>query len=157
MMKTAILALFALAAVLSSSVHAGESAPEAYVPGMGEIMGATQMRHAKLWFAGEVSNWDLAQYELDEIDEGFSDAVAYHPTFKQGARIADILPRFVTEPVADLRKAAKAKDKAQFAKAFDRLTEGCNACHAATGNSFIKIKRPAPGLYSNQDFTARAE
>jgi hypothetical protein len=74
------------AAGISIGAHAAETAPAAmerqvevhqenYVPGLGEIMGSTQMRHAKLWFAGKAGNWDLASYELDEIREGMDDAV----------------------------------------------------------------------------------
>lgn len=148
-MKTATIVLFALAAVISSSAYAGEAAPEAYVPGMGEIMGLTQMRHAKLWFAGNAGNWDLVRYELDELEEGFSDAVTYHPTVKE------VLPRFVTSPLDGLGKAVEARDKAKFVQAFDRLTDACNGCHADTGHKFIRIEHPAPGLYSNQDFSAR--
>jgi hypothetical protein len=37
-----------------------EPATPAYTPGLGEIMTLTQMRHAKLWFAGQAGNWSLA-------------------------------------------------------------------------------------------------
>jgi hypothetical protein len=37
-------------------------------------MTLTQMRHAKLWFAGQAANWPLAAYELDELHEGMQDA-----------------------------------------------------------------------------------
>ena len=113
------------------------------------------MRHAKLWFAGNADKPDVAQYELDELEEGFSDAGAYHPTFKNGARISRLLPRFVTSPLDGLAKAVKAKDKAKFAQAFDGLTDACNGCHADNGHEFIRIGRPAPGLNSNQDFSDR--
>jgi len=43
--------------------------PPPYAPGLGEFMTATQLRHAKLWFAGKENNWDLAAYEIDEIAE----------------------------------------------------------------------------------------
>ena len=51
----------------SIMVAAAQSAKEPYNPGLGEFMTATQLRHAKLWFAGKDSNWDLAAYEIDEI------------------------------------------------------------------------------------------
>jgi len=38
-----------------------------YRPGLGELMNFTQMRHAKLWFAGQEQNWQLARYELDDL------------------------------------------------------------------------------------------
>ena len=51
-------------------------AAEPYVPGLGEIMSATQMRHLKLWYAGQAGNWPLAAYEVDELEEGFAAALA---------------------------------------------------------------------------------
>ena len=56
--------------------------PDAYVPGLGEMMSLQQMRHAKLWFAGQAQNWELASYEIDELGEGFDDVVKFHPTHK---------------------------------------------------------------------------
>ena len=40
----------------------------------------TQIRHAKLWLAGDVGNWDLADYQIDELKEGLEYAVKYVPT-----------------------------------------------------------------------------
>ena len=37
--------------------------------------------------------------------------------------------------------------------AFDDLTDGCNACHAAANKPFIHIQRPTTPPFSNQDFT----
>jgi len=53
-----------------------------YVIGLGEIMGQTQDRHAKLWFAGRAGNRPMVTYELDELKKGFDDAVKYHPHHK---------------------------------------------------------------------------
>ena len=85
-----------------------------YVPGMGEIMCTTQMRHSKLWFAGKARNWDLANYELDEIKEGLNDATKYHPVFKKDASIAFILSKFTAQPLNDIGRAIKAKDTIKF-------------------------------------------
>jgi hypothetical protein len=44
-------------------------------------MAATQLRHAKLWFAGKMNNRDLAAYEIDEIKESLEDAQrSFRPT-----------------------------------------------------------------------------
>jgi len=53
-----------------------------YRPGLGELMNFTQMRHAKLWFAGQEQNWQLAQYEVDELQEGFDEVVRFHASHK---------------------------------------------------------------------------
>lgn len=36
-------------------------------------MGNIQVRHAKHWFAGAAQNWELAQSELGELEEGLED------------------------------------------------------------------------------------
>ena len=68
-MKRIVIATIALA--VSVMFAAAEPAKERYEPGLGEFMTATQLRHAKLWFAGKDSNWDLAAYETDEIKEAW--------------------------------------------------------------------------------------
>ena len=128
---------------------------ENYAPGMGEIMGLTQMRHSKLWFAGNARNWELANYEFDEIKEGMDDAVKYHPVFKKDAQIADILGKFATQPLNEIGSAIRAKDILKFRKSFDNLTRACNECHQAASQGFIVIKRPSALPYTNQAFTVK--
>src|SRR5262245_57801272 len=76
---------------------------EGYVPGLGEIMTLQQMRHVKLWFAGEAGNWDLAAYEVKELGEGFDDVVKLHPTHDDSpVAPKDAIPRMITGPLGDL-------------------------------------------------------
>jgi hypothetical protein len=147
---------FAMFAVLSLAVAgavgaADRPASDAYLPGFGEFMSATQMRHAKLWFAGDAQNWDLAAFELDEIKEGLEDATRLHPTH-EGIPVGDMIKASLDEPLAGLAKAIEAKDKNEFTRAFDVLTEACNGCHTAAAHAFIKITRPTAPPVSNQDF-----
>jgi hypothetical protein len=124
-----------------------------YVPGLGEMMSLQQMRHVKLWFAGQAENWDLADYEIDELGEGFDDVVKFHPTHKDSpVAPKDAIPRMVTAPLGDLRKAVAAKDSAAFSQAFDGLTAACNNCHQATNFGFNAVQRPATNPYPNQVF-----
>jgi hypothetical protein len=124
-----------------------------YTPGLGEIMSLQQMRHAKLWFAGEAQNWDLASYELDELGEGFDDAVRFHPTHKDSpVPLGEVVPNMGTALVAEVRKAVDAKDTAAFERAFDGLTAGCNNCHQATNFAFNRVRRPTTNPYPNQQF-----
>jgi hypothetical protein len=126
---------------------------EAYVPGLGELMTLQQMRHAKLWFAGEAANWELADYELDELGEGFDDIVKYHPTHKESpVAPKDAIPRMIPQPLMDLRTAVMRKDSAAFGQSFDALTTACNNCHQATNFGFNRVQRPASNPYSNQLF-----
>ena len=128
-------------------------APEFYTPGLGEMMSLQQMRHVKLWFAGQAENWELAAYELDELGEGFDDIVKFHPTHKDSpVAPKDAIPRMVTEPMNSLRSAVDKKDAAAFAQAYDGLTAACNRCHQATNFGFNAVQRPATNPFPNQLF-----
>src|SRR5262245_2957841 len=71
-------------------------------PGLGEIMTLTQMRHAKIWFAGEARNWRLVDYELDELQEGLEDVVSFHPTHKDAPLpLSELVPTMMDAPVRD--------------------------------------------------------
>src|SRR4051794_1959718 len=73
--------LAALAFALVFPLTTAQAEPkEPFTPGLGEIMTLQQMRHLKLWYAGQAGNWPLAGYELDELKEGFEDIVKYQPT-----------------------------------------------------------------------------
>src|SRR5438477_7085684 len=136
----------------------GAPRAEPYTPGLGEIMTLQQMRHTKLWLAGQAGNWDLAAYEIKELGEGFDDIVKYHPTH-EGSPVApkDAIPRMVTAPVADLRAVIEGKRAQAFEPAFDALTKACNDCHEATNFGFNVVQRPATNPYPNQVFTPIAK
>ena len=102
-------------------------------------------------FAGSEKNWELAAYELDELQEGFDDAIKYYPT-KDELPIAQMVKDITPGPMGELKSAVEAKDKAKFAKAFDKLTAACNTCHQGSKHAFIVIRRPTASPYSNQSF-----
>jgi hypothetical protein len=139
-------------AILASAVcAAAQPAKEPYAPGLGEFMTATQLRHAKLWFAGKENNWDLAAYEIDEITEGLEDAEKQFPT-RDGLPIADMIKANIDPAIEELKKAVEARSSAKFAVAFDQLTSACNTCHAGANKPFIRIQRPTSSPLSNQIF-----
>ena len=116
-------------------------------------MSLQQMRHVKLWLAGQAGNWELADYEVDELGEGFDDIVKYHPTHKD-APVApkDAIPRMINQPLADLRAAIQRKDAAGFAQSYDALTSACNNCHQAMNFGFNRVQRPQSNPYPSQAF-----
>ena len=121
-------------------------------------MALQQMRHAKLYLAGEAGNWDLAGYETDELEEGFADALHFHPTHKSSPQpLTKAIPTYMSAPIAALRGAITAKNEMQFAAAYDALTAGCNGCHRATEFSFNVVVRPKASSFPNQDFLAPAK
>jgi hypothetical protein len=144
---------FVLLCTASGCTH--QAAEPSYIPGLGEIMTLTQMRHSKLWFAGEAGNWDLAAYELDELHEGLDDAAKFHPTHKDvQLPIPALIDKIMATPLKQLQEATEAKDQERFVMSFDELTAACNQCHQATDFGFNVVTRPTANPYSNQVFQA---
>jgi len=155
MWRALVLGLAAVWWVSCARSGASAGAAASYVPGLGEMMTLQQMRHTKLWLAGEAQNWELADYELDELAEGFDDIVKFHPTHKDSpVAPKDAIPRMITQPIADLRAAVEKKDGGSFGTAYDGLTDACNNCHQATNFGFNRVQRPANNPYPNQAFSA---
>ena len=122
------------------------SITEQYVPRLGDIMNAVQSRHMKLWFAGKALNWELAAYELREIESGLMEAA----TLYAGIPAANVTR--MTGPVQSVADAIEAKDSRRFAKAFAEFTNGCNACHQSIGRGFIVMRVPTESPLNNQMF-----
>jgi cytochrome c553 len=113
-----------------------ERSQERYVPRLNTLMMVSQLGHFKLWYAGAVQNWPLANYELTQIRANIVDANKFYLNKSQSNMSV------MTPPADDLDEAIKAKDSAKFVKAFSKLTAACNSCHEATGFGFIKIRDP---------------
>ena len=131
----------------------------AYHPELGEQMLTLQIRHARLWFAGQAQNWTLAAFELQEIKEAFDAVVeqnADHAIF-QPQRLADILPAMTKAPIMALRDAIDHGSKAEFDKTFDGLSAACTGCHKAAGTDFLVIQRPTAPLLDNLRVTPAAK
>jgi hypothetical protein len=128
--------------------------PAAEPPEIGEIMIFQQLRHAKLWFAGKAGNWPLADYQVKELREGFETVSKYYPTFND-IPLATMIDAIRDTNFAELDKAVAAHDSAKFARAFDKLTQACNACHQASELGFISIQRPTAPPFSNQSFAPK--
>ncbi|MFZ1149420.1 MAG: hypothetical protein WAR76_06750 [Xanthobacteraceae bacterium] len=149
-MFAALLAALLLATGLACAQDSGKrengSVEEAEgLPHLSEIMVRQQMRHIKLWFAGDAGNWPLADYEIDQLKDGFDDVAKLLG--------GDIVQQHVGGAVSRLEKAIESKDHEAFVSAFDGLSAGCNACHHTLDHAFIVIQRPVLLPYSDQNFS----
>ena len=124
------------------------SAKEA-VPGLGEYMTTIQLHAGKLWFAAKASNWELANYELDELKETMESAKALNAE-KNGVKISGVLDSVLQTQVAQLAEAIKRKSTAEFQKSYDEILSACNGCHTEAGYKFIHIIRPSAPPVTNQ-------
>ena len=124
---------------------------EQYVPRLGDIMNTIQQRHMKLWFAGKARNWELAAYELRQLELGLMEAA----TLYSGIPATNVTR--LGEPAQSVANAIEAKDSRRFAKAVSEFTDGCNACHQSIGRGFIIIQMPTVSPFSDQVFPPQAE
>jgi hypothetical protein len=118
-----------------------------YKPGFGEFMSSIQVHHAKLWFAGQNQNWELADFEMHEIGETI-DAIKEYQTEREESKKVDML-----KPALDaVNDAIQKKDSALFNSSYLLLTNTCNNCHKAVNFGFNVVKVPDTPPYSNQAF-----
>ena len=118
---------------------------------LGQQMLEVQIRHARLWQAGEARNWVLAQFEVAELREAFDGVIEHNgdAAALQPQRLADVLPAMINPPLKQLQEAIDAQDVAKFEAAYDALSAGCSACHAAAGHAFLVIQRPKTPILDN--------
>ncbi len=118
-----------------------------YAPGLGDFMASIQLHHAKLWFAGKNENWELANFEMEEIQEALEDIRKYNgdrPEIKD-------LP-IIINPLDNLKAAITSKNQTAFKNSFILLTNSCNNCHQVTKHGFNVIKVPDIPPVTNQSF-----
>ena len=141
----------AIPAIVAAQTSAPAPQPQAYRPGLGDLMTMTvQPRHIKLALAGKEKNWVYAAYELHELEEAFDRVVRAWPQWR-AVPIADMMTS-VKEPMAEMAKAIKAADVTAFDTAYGDLTRGCNGCHLGAKRGMIVIKTPDAAMFPDQDF-----
>ena len=133
------------------AARAGATAPAAEGPELGAQMLELQIRHARLWQAGEAQNWLLAQFQLAELRESFAGIVETNGEHAalQPQRLADVLPAMTDPALEQLQEAIDAHDAAKLDTAYDALSTACTACHATAGHGFLVIQRPRTPLLDN--------
>jgi hypothetical protein len=119
----------------------------AYKPGLGEFMSGIQVHHAKLWFAGKYQNWELANFEVGEIQEALDDIPKYCSDRPEVKSLGMIMP-----VMYNLSNAIKEKNESKFDSSYTLLTATCNDCHKATNHGFNLIKIPDVVPVPNQIF-----
>jgi hypothetical protein len=132
-------------------VQADLTSVKELAPGLGEYMTTIQMHAGKLWFAARATNWDLAQYELDELKETMEAAKGLNAE-KNGIKISNVLDSVLQTQIAELDKSIKSKSHTEFQKSYDETLSACNGCHTEAGYKFIRIIRPSAPPVTNQQW-----
>lgn len=153
-MKRTALA-FVTGLTLAAATGSAISEPaKPYEPGLVEFMTHVQSHHTKLWLAGSARNWELAEYQADELKELIEDIATRVPVYKD-VPVGKMIETISLPPLHDIENAIKARDGKAFASAFDKLTAACNSCHEAANRGFIVIQRPVSSPFPNQSFAPK--
>jgi len=123
---------------------------QTYKPGFGEFMGNIQIHHAKLWFAGENKNWQLADFEMNEIKENLDGIQKYCSDRTETKSIG-----MINLAMDSLSNSILKKNKVMFQRNYTTLTNSCNTCHQATNHEYNVITVPKIPPFSNQDFRTK--
>ena len=110
-------------------------------------MGSIQIHHDKLYFAGINKNWELADFEIQEIKEALEDISKFCADRPEAASIDMIHPA-----LDSISSVIKNKTAEHFKSAFIFLTNTCNNCHRNTAHGFNLITIPTAPPFSNQNF-----
>lgn len=120
---------------------------QSYKPGFGEFMESIQIHHAKLWFAGKNQNWELADFEVNEIKENLEGIKKYCSDRAESKSIG-----MIDEAMDSISVVIQQKNQNSFREKYMDLTNTCNKCHQETQHEFNVIKIPEMPPFSNQDF-----
>jgi hypothetical protein len=153
-MNGTTIAAAAIVMAASAGIAISEPAKEQHGPNLIDFMMTIQNHHAKLWYAGNARNWELADYQVDELKETLEDAGKLIPDYK-GVPVRSMVDNLAMPPIEDIEGAIKAKDHTKFVAAYDKLTAACNSCHEGSKRGFIVIQRPADAAFPNQSFAPR--
>jgi cytochrome c556 len=106
----------------------------------GDAMAEVGRRFERAGRAVAASRWDLANYDLGEIEEVFANDLPYAERPEDVP--IDPAPRaaaFAATNLPALLKATEARDRAAFDAAFAAAAAACNACHVEAKKAFIEV------------------
>jgi len=118
---------------------------------LGQQMLLLQLRHGRLWAAGQGQDWLLAQFQLAELNEALDEVVEQNgdAAALQPQQLSVVLPAIMKPAIAQMRTAIDDHNLGEFEKAYDGLSNACSACHQAADHGFLVIQRPKTPVLDN--------
>jgi hypothetical protein len=115
----AIAMSFPVAAAEQRSEQSLGTQQQTYSPSLAVVMGLIQVSHFKLWLAGNLRNWPLAEYQLSQMRATLHDCRVLFPNVP----VADTSA--MSQSTDEFRDAIRTKDGAKFDAAFEKFTAEC--------------------------------
>jgi cytochrome c553 len=106
--------------------------------------------------AATAGRYELADYQLGELEEDFSESLPAAAPPHEGH--PEVLPTMATAftktTLPDLKRSLVTRDAAQITASFARAAAACNGCHQASGHGFIEVPTQPGRAIPNTDPTA---
>lgn len=116
------------------------------MPDQSHAMKDVAYHFGNLWFAGQKTNWPLAEFYWSETRSHLRWAVRIIPVRKDAQgneiRLQEILDPIDKTSLQQVGDAIKAKDSARFVEAYKQMLDSCYACHLASAKPFLKLQIP---------------
>jgi cytochrome c553 len=121
--------------------HQTPTTTEAPRVSLGNLMVEVARRFEIAGKASLANRFDLAEFEVGEIEEVFEDDVPHAELPKEGptTHIQPMAKAFLQSNVPELKKAAASHDPKTFATAFEHTATACNGCHQTSAKGFIQV------------------
>ena len=120
--------------------HKAQHEHQAHEVDLAPFMIRNAYHFATLYHAVRAERWELAAYQVGELEENLTNAV------RVAGPYAPFLKDFLKEYVPPLQQAITTQHAEQFRTAFQAAVGGCNDCHKATKHAFITIPQEPPAL-----------
>jgi hypothetical protein len=156
MHRSIVFTLLLLACSKPDAMVVSTSAPDATAPakgeGLGTVMAQVGRRFELAGRAERSDRFELAAFEVGELEELFDGDVPNAEMPKEGptSHIPKMAAAFRSTNLTELDHAASTKDAAAFERAFAHAAEACNACHRASEKAFIEVPtetgKPVPNV-----------
>jgi hypothetical protein len=126
-----------LALVLLASCAA---TPRPAAPGrrLGDAMDEAGRRFQRAGRAVIAGRWELAAYDLHELDEIFEEDLA-GSSWHGKPELSRFAKQFHGRELAELRTAVLAHDRTSFEHAAANAARACNECHRRAEEAYIEI------------------
>lgn len=115
-------------------------------PDQSHAMKDVAYHFGNLWFAGQKTNWPLAEFYWSETRSHLRWAVRIIPVRKDPhgneIHLTDILDAIDKTSLQQVGDAIKAKDGVKFSDAYKQMLDGCYSCHVASGKPFLRLQVP---------------
>ena len=118
---------------------------------LADVMTKLQRHANKLYFAGTLQNWKLADFYIEEIEETVK-AISKKDIMEGPINISGLMDGLILPEIEELERVVSQQDVPGFAKHYQALVDSCNACHTAANRPYLVIDQPRTPAFDNQHY-----